>query len=368
MSSLDAPRTRQLVAGGLAWAEHVAGKLLTARGTVIAAQRFDLERAALTPDATPIVSTSPSSPSYLFHAAGGVLAWKDYPTPLTQLEWRGRDGRRLGVFGEALRYGQIALSPGGESLAVDVVGEEGGPSIWTVNVARGVARRAIPPRALDPVWSPDGRELAYSCQSASICRQRLDGGPSARTPAIDGALWSYPESWITPDTLFFVTINRSGRTIWAQPMSGDAPPEKLVESPFALDEPQVSPDGRWLAYQSNETDRVEVYLEPFRTRGEKIRVSADGGMQPRWRGDSRELFYLSPSGDVMVAGVGGATLPVAPPRVLIGAALDVPVQDEQLDAYAVTPDGQRFLFKKAVGRPQPAQIHVLLNWPSLLAR
>jgi len=126
-----------------------------------------------------------------------------------------------------------------------------------------------------------------------------------------------------------------------------------------------------MAYISNESGRYEVYLEPFRRRGEKVRVSANGGGQPRWRGDGRELFYLSLEGHLMAVDVreGAAGLEVGMPKVLVDAAnLRAVVQGPDYDDYAVTADGQRFLVKSPVKQDEKQRIHVLLNWPSLLER
>ncbi|RPI18030.1 MAG: hypothetical protein EHM61_28985 [Acidobacteria bacterium] len=142
-----------------------------------------------------------------------------------------------------------------------------------------------------------------------------------------------------------------------------------MKNRFGLDEPQVSPDGRWLAYMSTESGRYEVYVEPFRRRGESVRVSTSGGGQPKWRGDGKELFYLSLDRAMMAVNVReGATGPeIGIPAVLVSAKeLGAVVQGPDFDDYAVTTDGQRFLVKRPVGEANPQRIHVLLNWPSLL--
>lgn len=138
---------------------------------------------------------------------------------------------------------------------------------------------------------------------------------------------------------------------------------------FAVDKPSVSPDGRWLAYISQESGRYEVYVEPFRRRGESVRVSAGGGGQPSWRGDGKELFYLSLDGSLMAVDVrsGASGLEVGLPTTLV-AARDVRavVEGPDYNDYGVTADGQRFLVKRSVDEGERQRIHVLLDWPSLL--
>jgi dipeptidyl aminopeptidase/acylaminoacyl peptidase len=151
-------------------------------------------------------------------------------------------------------------------------------------------------------------------------------------------------------------------------MSGSAKPERLLSGQFNLDEPHVSPDGGWLAYVSTESGRFEVYVEPYRRRGEKLRVSDNGGGQPRWRADGKELFYLSLSGAIASVGVrdDGKALALGAPVTLVPAdRLRAVVQPSDYDDWDVTPDGQRFLVKVTATPEAQQGIHVLLGWPSL---
>jgi hypothetical protein len=132
-----------------------------------------------------------------------------------------------------------------------------------------------------------------------------------------------------------------------------------------LDEPQVSPDGRWLAYISDESGDWEVYVQPFRRPGERLRVSVDGGGQPKWRGDGKELFYRSAGGPLVAVEVreGADGLEVGLPTELFEVGV---VRRPQVDDYAVADNGQRFLVKIAVGEEAGDRIHVVTDWPSLL--
>ena len=160
------------------------------------------------------------------------------------------------------------------------------------------------------------------------------------------------------------------RTFWALPMDGKGKAEKLTAGQFNLDEPHLSPDGRWLAFVSTESGRFEVYVEPFRRRGERLRVSNDGGGQPRWRGDGKELFYLSLDGGIVSVAVreSAAGVELGIPTTLVpGDRLRPVVQASDYDDWDVTPDGQRFLVK-VPAQNQRQQIHVLLDWTSLVPR
>jgi hypothetical protein len=136
-----------------------------------------------------------------------------------------------------------------------------------------------------------------------------------------------------------------------------------MKEDHGVDGPQVSPDGRWLAYASDETGEWEVYVRPFRRGGEKVRISPEGGRQPRWRGDGKELFYVMPRGQLMALDVraSGERLEVGLPRELFNAGVSSAVVDE----YGVTRDGQRFLVIRPV-EGTARSVKMILNWPSLL--
>jgi hypothetical protein len=139
----------------------------------------------------------------------------------------------------------------------------------------------------------------------------------------------------------------------------------VLEAPAFLAEPRLSPDGRWLAYISNESGQFEVYVEPFRRPGERVRVSVDGGGQPKWRADGRELFYRSLRGPMMAVAVRESAegLEVALPTELFEAGDPLaPVSD----SYAVSADGQRFLVRMRVGDAADQRIHLVTNWTSML--
>jgi Tol biopolymer transport system component len=207
----------------------------------------------------------------------------------------------------------------------------------------------------------------------NLVRKRLqESAPAGPLPGGSGASSSeadVAESWSRGgNTLLYVTLGEE-RTVWALPMDGAGPAEPLLKGRFAVDEPKLSPDGRWLAYISTESGRFEVYLEPFRRRGERVRVSSDGGGQPRWRGDAKELFYLSLDGRLMVVNVReGPTGPeIGVPATLVPAdRLRAVVQGPDYDDYAVSTDGQRFLVKVRAGQAERQRLHVVVDWMSLL--
>jgi Tol biopolymer transport system component len=380
VTSLEYPSQRQRVLSDQSlffYAEP--GHLLFVRDGVLLAQRFDVEQLVAEGEAIPIASEVgelffQGSWGQFSVSETGVVAWVSARTEL-QLEWLNRTGKSLGTLGEPGRYGQIALSPDETRVAVEISDGHGRYDLWVMDVARGVASRVTsdPGDERDPVWSPDGQELIFDTAGGGgdLIRIELTGDESA-SPLLEGSGRHIAEFWM-PDgkSLLFLTDVEGRRTLSALSLNGDEPAESLFESEFGLDEPQVSPDGRWLAYISTESGRFDVYVEPFRKRGERVRVSTKGGGQPKWRGDSKELFYLTPGGALMAVDVReGPTGPeVGIPTTLIPAhVLRSVVMWQGTDDYAVSADGQRFLVKRPPTKEEKQRIHVLLGWPSLVEK
>jgi hypothetical protein len=152
--------------------------------------------------------------------------------------------------------------------------------------------------------------------------------------------------------------------IFAVALEGDRTPFAVVRTPFEERDAQFSPDGTWIAYQSNESGRHEVYIQPFQHEGERVRISANGGVQARWRADARELFYLTPAGQLMAVPIdaveGGRSLRPGAAVPLFQTRLGA-IEGIALHGYVPAPDGQRFLLD-AVVEQQPAPIGLILNW------
>jgi hypothetical protein len=172
----------------------------------------------------------------------------------------------------------------------------------------------------------------------------------------------------TPDGRAVVCLlkNPPHHAIVALTTAGGGAPVVIREGTDPLDQPAVSPDGRWLAYVSGESGRMEVFVEPFGRPGRRVRVSASGGGQPRWRGDGGELFYVAADGWLMSAGAKPAAdhLEVALPVGLFRGLRP----DATFDGYAVTRDGRAFLVILPVDGVWKRRLHVIVNWPSLLER
>jgi Tol biopolymer transport system component len=376
VASIDAPEQRRRLLPGGTRVVYASGHLLFVRDGTLFAQPFDTESLGVSGEPVPVAENVSHFSVWRdwgrFSASpSGVLAYRaSGGTSKVQLAWVDRRGEQLATVGEPGTYGQIALSPDGRRVALEIPDAEGGWDLWMIDVSRGVASRLTSDPAIerDPVWSPDGQEVVFRLSKEgnhSLFRKGLGGEPASPVPGGRGAEGERvtPDSWSSDGkTLLYKTVD--GTKVWALPLEGGGEAEVVLNLEYRLDEPQISPGGRWLAYTSEESGEWEVYVQPFRRPGERVRVSVDGGGQPKWRGDGKELFYAASDGQLMAVDVGEGT---AGPEVSLPTALfeigdSNPVNDE----YGVSADGQRFLVKVPIGGDEAEKIHVVTNWTSLL--
>ena len=276
------------------------------------------------------------------------------------------------MVGRPGRYGQLALSPDEREVAVEIADEKGQNDLWILDVALGKPTRVTtdPAGEFDPVWLPDGRSLIFGSDRGgdkTLFLKNLQGSePEALF--LESVKEVYPESW-SPDGKTLLYLDEDQRTprfkksAWTLSSESGAKPELLLRNGFDVDEPQVSPDGRWLAYESDDSGQWEVYIQPFRRPGARVPVSVDGGGQPKWRRDGRELFYLSADSRVMSVAIkqDAHKLDVGVPVALFETGSFRPGYDD----YAPSGDGQRFLVKVPKER-RILQMRVLLNLPSMV--
>jgi Tol biopolymer transport system component len=344
-----------------------AGHMLFVRGQTLLAQRLDGSTGQPAGEAYAVaegVEMWNDAGLGVFSASrDGLVVYRPARPRETQLAWVDRNGQRLGTIGEPQLYGQLALSPEGTHAAVELPDAAGRYDIWIVELTRGVPSRLTfdPADDRDPVWSPDGSRVAFTSARTSpqalFMKQAIGSGPESLVR--EGPADLYPESWSRDGRLFFQSSGRlsEGRTGWMWTVNGGEP-APILKTGFRVDELQVSPDGTLLAYASAESGRYEVYLEPLTGPREKIRVSMNGGGQPKWRGDGRELYFVS-AGRLMVAEIAaGSGLRVGIPSPLF----DLEDGSEELDYYAPDRTGRRFLVRVPPDHARAPSVHVVLNW------
>jgi Tol biopolymer transport system component len=285
------------------------------------------------------------------------LIFRNASPATVQLAWYNRDGKRLASAGQPGLYPQVALSPDDKRLAVERA-DSNTRNIWILELTSGIFSRFTfnPAGDVNPVWSLDGQDLLYSSirnGHQDLYRKPVGEGEEELLYHSDvdkGAFHWSKDGWI-----LFV----EGQNFYRLPLAGERKPVVALKSEFAKDEGAVSRDGRWVAYESNESGRYEVYVASYPGFTQKRQVSNAGGCQPIWRGDGKELFYLTLDGKlVAVQAKSSGSLETGAPRVLFQTPVQVnPNQTE----YCATSDGKRFLFREPIGEIG-ARFTVVLNW------
>jgi Tol biopolymer transport system component len=265
------------------------------------------------------------------------------------------------------------MSPDGRRLALFRT-SDGNRDIWLIDLARGVLTRFASDVAGDvsPIWSSDGTRVVFSSH-----RNRTDGVFDLYQRPTVGAgneerLLTTGETMVATDWssdgrfLLYRSLSRkTGWDIWALPVAGDGKHFPVVQTNFEERDAQFSPDGKWIAYQSIETGRVEIYVQSF-PAGARTQISTTGGAQVRWRRDGKELFYIALDGRLMAVPVelpaNGQTVEPGRPVALFETHIGGAVQGFNKQQYVVSSDGQRFLMNVSPDEASTAPITVLVNW------
>jgi eukaryotic-like serine/threonine-protein kinase len=383
LTSLDGGSPQRLIAAESAASYAPPGYLLLVDQGTLIARRVNLRNSSVGPPlpiAQPVAADPTIWRSAFSVSATGVLAHRTIAAARRQLVWADRTGARVDAVGGIDENNQLSpsLSPDGRRIGVQRTAQ-GAPHTWIFDPGRDVAVRLRDDPAAEgrPVWSPDGRRLAFL--TAFQGRQMLIEKPTSGGAADEKILVSSgqglaPLDWSANGhfLLFSMSEEKTGWDIWALPLTGDGKAFPVVQSPSDEQLGQLSHDGRWIAYQSNESGRTEVYVQPFQRTGAKLAISTGGGIAPRWRRDGHELFYIASDGALMAVplhnSADGATLEAGAPIRLFrdpivggGSMLIGGMQQ-----YAVAPDGQRFLINMAISETTAPPITVVLNWTSAL--
>ena len=372
VSDLAGGNTRRLLTSDGS-AVYADGHLFFVRGTMLLAQRFDPRDHDLsgdpiavseniTVDNEDVAALSASSAGPIIYRSGALRR-------LRQLAWFDRSGRKLADVGEPLA-GPLnpALSPDGRFIAL-FRQLSGQIDVWTLEIERGLLSKLTSSPANDvfPIWSADRRHIAYSSVrggKVGIYRILANGsGPEEELMLLDQP--TNPLDWSRDDFLLYRRLDTTGYDLWAMKLTGDRTPFPIVQTASEDRDGQFSSDGRWLAYQSNQSGRSEIYVQSFPARTGRTTISVKGGAQVRWRADGREVFFIALDGRLMSVPVrvsaDGSTVEADPPIELFQTKVGGALQSNYTQQYMVSPDGQRFLMNTVVDEAV-SPITILLNW------
>ena len=364
LASLDGKESRLLIGEAHRAVYSASGHLLFLRGGTVVAQPFDVTSMQITGEAFPIpgpdAEVITTATSFFSASPNGVLAYVRNRQRTFQLRWHDREGRVLEPLGDPAPYISVVLSPDEKRVAAD----RADGHIWLLERATGIATRLSHNNiASDPIWSPDGRQLVFTVFNdllGNLYRKVIAGGNEE--PLFESGENKYPQSWLNDGTSIIFMNQQSA--LYRLRTSGDRKPELLLQNGYQNDEFRLSPDERWIAYNSLESGRWEVYVASFPSFGGKRQVSSGGGCQPHWRKDGKELFYLDLKGKLMAVEVTtDPSLVARAPRPLFQTSILV---NPVVDQYAVTGDGQQFILGTPLGEEEP--ITVIFNWTAGLKR
>ncbi len=370
LGSLDGKEKRRVLEAHTSAIYSASGYAVFMRDDAIMAQRMDEDSGDTSGEPFPIaeeVVHDPDTRLTSFSVSENALAYRRGPST-RPLHWIDRKGEALGSFPrQPGAYRDATISPDGTKVAAARFDEQtGAPDIWILDVTREVSTRITQDAAGNffPVWSPDGSSLAFISNREGIFDlYRVPSSGNAEAERIlESKANKLPTSWSADgQNIAFHSPGEGGNwDVWVLTLSsGSAVP--FAQTRFDEREAHFSPDSRWIAYASNETGRSEVYVQSFPASGFKMRVSSEGGREPRWRGDGKELYYLAADGYLMSVGVTtqGRFEAGIPSRLF-----DTPWDSWNLAntfMYDVASDGEQFLFAGMGDDAEPA-ITVILNW------
>ena len=341
------------------------------------AQRFDVKRLELSGPAIPVAQTVGllgRRPLFSVSSSGDLAYQEGDALSPTQLVWVDRQGKEIGSLAPPALFFSPRLSHDGRRVAVDIsAAATGFGDIWVFDLVRNVSSRLTynPANESGPVWSPDDREIIYFSErdGRPADLYRISSGGTGE----EQALLEDPQTKLSADisrdgqSLLFVANANTGASqdIWVYSFK-DKKAKSWLATPFSEAAPQLSPDGKWIAYQSNESGRNEIYVRSFPESREKWLVSNGGGATPAWRGDGRELYYLSADRKMMAVPLkltpefeSGSPVPLFEARLL---------EHPSLRQYEVTSDGSRFLLNRLATDELHAPITLVQNWTARLKK
>jgi Tol biopolymer transport system component len=375
LRSLDSKEERLIVTARSTLAYAAPGYVLFRRERHLVAQPFDARSLRTTGDPSLVaenIQYFPQTSGALFSVSeNGLLVYQAESTSvLSRLLWLDRSGREVGSLGEVGDQANPRISPDGKSVALDITDHQSGNvDVWVYPSAGGVATRFTSDPAIDagPIWSPDGHRISFISfrRGHPDIYQRSSSGAGSDEAVLVSPRTKYVTDW-SPDGRFILFRALDATTnleLWVAPVGGDGKPIPFIKATFGVNQGQFSPDGRWVAYASNESGKWEIAVAPFPGPGGNWKISTAGGTEPRWRRDGKELYYLAPDSRLMAVEVKtGATFEAGVAKPLFPIHRREPVSASDLFSYDVSADGQRFLVSTDASEVTSAPLTAIVNW------
>jgi eukaryotic-like serine/threonine-protein kinase len=385
-ASIDSGESRLLFHSDSAALYAPAGYLLFVRQGTLLAQVFDAAKLQLSGDPVRIAEQ-------VLYGAGsrgfsisdnGVLVYRTGTADINlQIGVYDRAGKLIESFARPADYRGISLSPDGKRLAVHQHDGNGG-DVWVFESSKGPVSRLTFNAMQDnstPLWSPDGKRIAFASLRNGkwgIYLKSADGTGDEEL-LVESETPKAPFSWSADGKFIAYSVldPKTKNDIWVLPLSGDKKAFALLQTPFNEAFPQISPDGKWIAYDSDETGRREIYVRPFPTGTGKWQISTSEAAAPLWRGDGKELFFFegaATGGKFIAADIRavGSSLEHGTPREVFATSVAVPSHPVDYEPFAVSADGQRFFLTRAdvdnSVYSSATPLTVVINWTSGLPR
>ncbi len=370
IGSLDGSTDVEVLRAPVA-AAYVDGQLLSLRGRTLVARQFDADSLELSGDELELVDdvmVIEGAARGVFSATEEVLVFQQGEEhTLGELVWLDRSGATVGRVGDVASYFSLAVSPDGSKVAVPVSNSIVGTNdLWICDVQRGLRSRVTfdDGEDLSPVWSSDGRQVYFvSNRSGDLEVYRLTPGTTGEPELIVGGDRPMTPTSESPDGRRLLLTRESetaGSDLVILDLERGGDPQPFRATRFNEDHATFSPDGRWVAYASDESGRFEIYLTPAMADGRNWQVSTEGGLWPRWIAATGEILYQDTSGRFVVVSVrtGDDTIEIGDPEVLFGGY----AATRLYQLFDPAPDGTKLLYRALSNEDPPEPPIVVVNW------